>query len=201
MGDALEASAERVLDHLRRPIPGRGDLLTDDAGNTVSEIDPQATPQPTEGQAEENPGRRSCGETPAAPQLSDTCLPYVGDQGTGVCVSVRGWVNCAEGQEALVREIVDRNDDGFYSRGWSTLTGPNGSVCVFFGGTIHEQAVDWLLDQVRAIALVSPPMHPEDRIRGLFLVHDEMHGMQEWQVRDGQLVVEPIPDRYDYLYA
>ena len=40
MGDALEAGAERVLDHLRRPIPGRGDLLTDDAGNTVSEIDP-----------------------------------------------------------------------------------------------------------------------------------------------------------------
>ena len=41
MGDALEASAKRVLDHLRRPIPGRGDLLTDDAGNTVSEIDPR----------------------------------------------------------------------------------------------------------------------------------------------------------------
>jgi hypothetical protein len=40
MGDALEAGVERVLDHLRRPVPGRGDLLTDDAGNTVSEIDP-----------------------------------------------------------------------------------------------------------------------------------------------------------------
>jgi len=41
MGDALEAGVERVLDHLRRPVPGRGDLLTDDAGNTVSEIDPK----------------------------------------------------------------------------------------------------------------------------------------------------------------
>jgi hypothetical protein len=36
----MEASTERVLDHLRGPLPGRGDLLTEDAGNTVSEIDP-----------------------------------------------------------------------------------------------------------------------------------------------------------------
>jgi hypothetical protein len=119
----------------------------------------------------------------------------------GVNVSVRGWVDCADGQEALVREIVDRYDDAFYSRGWSTLTGPNGSVCVFYCGTIREQAVDWLLDQVRAMASVPPPADPEDRIRGLFLVHDEVRGMQEWQVRDGQLVVEPVHDRYDYLYA
>src|SRR4051812_9535084 len=40
MGDALEARVERVLDHLRGPLPGRGDLLTEDAGNTVGEIDP-----------------------------------------------------------------------------------------------------------------------------------------------------------------
>jgi hypothetical protein len=40
MGDALEAGVERVLDHLRGPLPGRGDLLTEDAVNTVSEIDP-----------------------------------------------------------------------------------------------------------------------------------------------------------------
>jgi hypothetical protein len=42
MGDAVEASTERILDHLRGPLPGRGDLLTEDAGNTVSEIDPAA---------------------------------------------------------------------------------------------------------------------------------------------------------------
>jgi hypothetical protein len=39
--NASAAGVERVLDHLRRPVPGRGDLLTDDAGNTVSEIDPK----------------------------------------------------------------------------------------------------------------------------------------------------------------
>ncbi len=108
----------------------------------------------------------------------------------GVNVSVRGWVDCADGQEALVREIIERHDDGFYSRGWSTLTGPNGSVCVFYGETIREQATNWLLEA-----------DPEDRIRGLFLVHHEVQGMQEWQVRDGQLLVEPAGSRYDYLYA
>jgi putative transposase len=31
---------KRLLDHLRRPVPGRRDLLTNNAGNTVSEIVP-----------------------------------------------------------------------------------------------------------------------------------------------------------------
>ena len=41
MDDALEASPQRVLDHLRRPLPGRRDLLTNNAGNTVSETVPE----------------------------------------------------------------------------------------------------------------------------------------------------------------
>jgi hypothetical protein len=40
MDDAVEASAQRVRDHLRRPIPGRRRLLMETAGNTVSAIDP-----------------------------------------------------------------------------------------------------------------------------------------------------------------
>jgi hypothetical protein len=40
MGDALETSAQRVRDHLRRPVPGSRNLLMETAGNTVSAIDP-----------------------------------------------------------------------------------------------------------------------------------------------------------------
>ena len=38
MDDAVEASAERVRNHLRRPIPGSRNLLMNTAGNTVNEI-------------------------------------------------------------------------------------------------------------------------------------------------------------------
>jgi hypothetical protein len=35
MGHAVEADPERFRHHLRRPVPGRRDLLTMTAGNTV----------------------------------------------------------------------------------------------------------------------------------------------------------------------
>ena len=40
MDDAVEAGPQRVRDHLRRPIPGRRNLLIETAGNTDSETDP-----------------------------------------------------------------------------------------------------------------------------------------------------------------
>lgn len=36
--DAVEASAQRVRDHFRRPIPCSRNLVMKNAGNTVSEI-------------------------------------------------------------------------------------------------------------------------------------------------------------------
>ena len=43
MGSALEASSQRIRYHLRRPIPGRGEVLTRNARNTVKEIVPTRT--------------------------------------------------------------------------------------------------------------------------------------------------------------
>jgi len=38
MDNALEASSQRIRNHLRRPIPGRVELLNENARNTVNEI-------------------------------------------------------------------------------------------------------------------------------------------------------------------
>jgi len=38
MGSAPEASTQRIRYHLRRPIPGNGELLTRNARNTIKEI-------------------------------------------------------------------------------------------------------------------------------------------------------------------
>ena len=40
MDNALEASSQRIRNHLRAPIPGRGELLNENARNTVNEIVP-----------------------------------------------------------------------------------------------------------------------------------------------------------------
>jgi hypothetical protein len=40
MDDAVEASTQRIHDHLRRPIPGGRNLLMNTAGNTDRAIGP-----------------------------------------------------------------------------------------------------------------------------------------------------------------
>ena len=119
----------------------------------------------------------------------------------GVYLSVRGWLDCQDEQLEAIQEVIRRHDDGFYSGGWSTARGPNGALCVVYCGTIRESGAEWLLAQLREAAVIPPPADPEDTVRGLFLVHHDESGMQEWQVRDGKVLVEPLPGRYDYLQA
>jgi hypothetical protein len=40
MDDALEARSQRIRHYLRRPLASRGDLLNENARNTVTETDP-----------------------------------------------------------------------------------------------------------------------------------------------------------------
>ena len=42
MDNAVETSSQRIRNHLRAPIPGRGELLNENARNTVNEIVPVA---------------------------------------------------------------------------------------------------------------------------------------------------------------
>jgi hypothetical protein len=138
---------------------------------------------------------------PGVPPTVRRCTD--GGPRVGAYVSVRGWVDCVDGQDSAVKEVVERQSENSYSRGWSAVTGPNGDTCVFYCGTIRESAVGWFLDQLREIARLPPPIDVEDRVRGLFLAHHDVSGMHEWQVRDGQLFIEHDQDqgRYDYLFA
>ena len=115
-------------------------------------------------------------------------------------LSVRGWLDFVAEQRDAVRAILQRHDDGFYSRGWTEVNGPNGDSCLVYCGTIRESGAEWLLEQLQELAAVPAPAgDPEDVVRGLLFVHHEVSGMQEWQVRDGRVKAEPLPGRYDYL--
>ncbi|WP_173745277.1 hypothetical protein [Actinoplanes sp. TFC3] len=71
-----------------------------------------------------------------------------------------------------MRAVLRRHDDGFYSHGWNEVNGPNGDSCLVYCGTVRESGTEWLLDQLREIAVIPA------------FVHHEVSGMQEWQIRD-----------------
>jgi hypothetical protein len=120
----------------------------------------------------------------------------------GVYVSVRGWLECDEKQLEAIQSIIDSHDDDRYTGGWGLPRRPfNWTSYVFYGGDIREQALDWLLDQLRDIARIPASDADDDLVCGLFLATHEVDGMSEWQIRDGQVLITAADSRYRYLDA
>jgi hypothetical protein len=120
----------------------------------------------------------------------------------GVYVKVRGWLECDEQQLAAIQAITVSQDDDHYTGGWGQPRQHfNWTHYVFYGGDIREQAMDWLLDQLRAIARIPASDEDGDLVRGLFLASHEVDGTSEWQIREGRVVISPIDSRYGFLDA
>ncbi|MBZ4323587.1 hypothetical protein [Streptomyces huiliensis] len=118
----------------------------------------------------------------------------------GVYVSVRGWLECDDKQLAAVEEVIAAYDDDHYSGGWGAPRRRSGwTHYVFYGADIRASALDWFTDQIEEIARIPASDEDGDLVQGLFLVHHEIEGTTEWQVRDGRLVTSPADIRHRYL--
>ncbi len=118
----------------------------------------------------------------------------------GTYVSVRGWLECDEQQLTAIQTVISTHDDNHYSGGWGLPRQRFNWTCyIFYGGDIREQALDWLLGQLRAIAEIPASDEDNDPVRGLFLATHEANGTSEWQIRDGQVRIVPAAERYPHL--
>jgi hypothetical protein len=119
-----------------------------------------------------------------------------------VYVSIRGWLECDEEQVAAIQDIVSTGDGGLYSGGWSFPREPfNWIRYVFFGGDVRQEAIPGFLGHLVEIARIPASDSDNDLVLGLFLASHEVDGMEEWQIRDGQVLVSPADARYQYLDA
>ncbi|MFJ2723071.1 hypothetical protein [Streptomyces sp. NPDC087437] len=118
-----------------------------------------------------------------------------------VYVSIRGWLECTEGQMEKLRKIVGDDSGHHYAGGWSfPIRNFNWTFYAFYGGDIQEQDVAWLLGLVERIAKIRGiDEDEEDSVRGLFLLSHEVNGLSEWQIRDGDVLVAPGSENHEYL--
>ena len=113
----------------------------------------------------------------------------------GMYVSVSGWIEVDHHQRAQVEQIIAAADDGFYSGGWAFPRKPfNWVLRVFYGGDIREGTEDWLLDQVRQIATMTPANEDGDMPVGMFVLYDERGATTSWHVYDGQVLIHEAPE-------
>jgi hypothetical protein len=119
-----------------------------------------------------------------------------------VYVSIRGWLECDDEQLAAIREIVSTGGDDLYPGGWAFPRAPfNWTRYVFFGGDVRQETVVGFLGQLGEIARIPASDPDNDLVLGLFLASHEVDGMDEWQIRDGQVLASPADVRYRYLDA
>ncbi|MFI9810291.1 hypothetical protein ACIHEJ_39460 [Streptomyces sp. NPDC052301] len=121
-------------------------------------------------------------------------------------VSVRGWLQCDDGQLAQIKEIVGADDpERTYSGGWAFPARQYNYVrWAFYGGDIRAVSLDWFEERLRQIARIPASYQDgeyDDRPRGLFLVSHDVDGMREWRVHNGDLVIGLPDGDYRYLDA
>ncbi|WP_431930697.1 hypothetical protein [Nonomuraea jabiensis] len=109
-------------------------------------------------------------------------------------VYIRGWLEFS-GQRSEAERIIRREE----AEGWAF---PEGgwldAAC--YARAVRESEADEVLARIRRIAALPPADEDGDRVSGLFFAFHEVKGQQEWQVRDGGVLVGPAPPRYGYLW-
>ncbi|MEU6788683.1 hypothetical protein ABZ912_56670 [Nonomuraea angiospora] len=109
-------------------------------------------------------------------------------------VYIRGWLEFS-GQRSEAERIIRQGE----TEGWAF---PEGgwldAAC--YARAVRASDADEVLARIRRIAALPPADADGDRVCGLFLVFHEVEGQQEWQVRDGEVLVGRASPRHDYLW-
>nr|CEL14600.1 hypothetical protein [Kibdelosporangium sp. MJ126-NF4]CTQ96771.1 hypothetical protein [Kibdelosporangium sp. MJ126-NF4] len=110
---------------------------------------------------------------------------------------MRGWLECDNDQLDGIKAIIAAHDKGWdYSKYWAFPELGSLGQFAFYGGSIREQATDWLLDQIREMATLTGVDEDNPWVHGMFLASHEVDGMSEWLVSGGQLVITPADPKY-----
>jgi hypothetical protein len=111
----------------------------------------------------------------------------------GTWIYIRGWLQFPHGLGAEAKRIIRAGD----TTGWTFPEGGWLDAACYARAVRDESDV---LEPIREIATLPAVDDDSDRATGLFLVFHETEGHLEWQIRDGDVFINPAPTRYDYLW-